>query len=209
MAVEIISYADAKAKGLKRYFTGKPCKRGHIVDRFVASCACTACTAMHTDKWIAENPDASKIRAENGRKFRAKNPEYGAEWVKANPNSRRVIAQKWYQKDPKSSIDRVTQWRNDNPEKARAIVRNRAALRAKAEGKHTAEEITAMLKKQKWKCVGCGASIKAKHHIDHIVPLSRGGRNDISNLQGLCVRCNCSKNAKLPEDWARERGLLI
>jgi hypothetical protein len=32
---EIITRADALAKGLKRFFTGKPCKRGHVVERRV------------------------------------------------------------------------------------------------------------------------------------------------------------------------------
>jgi hypothetical protein len=34
-AYEIISRKEAKAAGLTRYFTGKPCKRGHVVERRV------------------------------------------------------------------------------------------------------------------------------------------------------------------------------
>jgi len=40
---EIISRADAKAAGLKRYFTGKPCPRGHIAERYVNSKGCREC----------------------------------------------------------------------------------------------------------------------------------------------------------------------
>ncbi len=32
-------------------------------------------------------------------------------------------------------------------------------------------------------------------HIDHKFPRSRGGQNDWSNLQVLCISCNCSKGA--------------
>lgn len=31
--LEIISVADAGAAGLKRYFTGRPCKNGHVSER--------------------------------------------------------------------------------------------------------------------------------------------------------------------------------
>jgi 5-methylcytosine-specific restriction endonuclease McrA len=41
--------------------------------------------------------------------------------------------------------------------------------------------------------------------IDHIVPVSRVGTNDRSNLRVLCTRCNTRKRRKLPEerDYAR------
>ena len=47
-----------------------------------------------------------------------------------------------------------------------------------------------------------------KWHLDHIIPLSRGGMHDDSNLQILCVHCNLSKNAKHPDDWLKEHGQL-
>ena len=42
MATEVISYSDAKARGLKKYFTGIPCRNGHIAERYV-SCGCEVC----------------------------------------------------------------------------------------------------------------------------------------------------------------------
>lgn len=33
-------------------------------------------------------------------------------------------------------------------------------------------------------------------HIDHIFPRARGGQNNESNLQILCVSCNSAKGAK-------------
>lgn len=37
-------------------------------------------------------------------------------------------------------------------------------------------------------------------HLDHIVPLSRGGTNDTSNLRLLCPRCNISKGARMDSE---------
>jgi hypothetical protein len=44
--VKIISRAEAGAKGLKRYFTGKPCLRGHVSERFVRSKDCMQCRML-------------------------------------------------------------------------------------------------------------------------------------------------------------------
>lgn len=41
--MEIISCKDAKAKGLTRYFTGKPCKRGHVAERYTRTSNCLQC----------------------------------------------------------------------------------------------------------------------------------------------------------------------
>ena len=39
----IISRADALAQGLVHFYTGKPCKAGHIVRRFTANGGCVDC----------------------------------------------------------------------------------------------------------------------------------------------------------------------
>jgi hypothetical protein len=44
---KVISRAEAKAAGLKRYFTGLPCPNGHIAARFVRQGNCTECHLDH------------------------------------------------------------------------------------------------------------------------------------------------------------------
>ena len=73
--------------------------------------------------------------------------------------------------------------------------------------------VISLVKRQKWpswvlptllardrgKCANCGKNFIELHselQIDHIVPLSRGGCNDIVNLQLLCNNCNLSKLAR-------------
>lgn len=41
------------------------------------------------------------------------------------------------------------------------------------------------------KCIKCESSEKL--HLDHIHPISKGGKNDISNIQILCGKCNMKK----------------
>ncbi len=51
-------------------------------------------------------------------------------------------------------------------------------------------------------CRKCGISVAAEPHllleVDHIVPVSKGGLSEPSNLQTLCWRCNRSKGVKMP-----------
>jgi len=53
-----------------------------------------------------------------------------------------------------------------------------------------------VLKRDGFKCKKCGVTSEdgAKLHVDHIVPVSRGGITTISNLQTLCDRCNLGKS---------------
>ncbi len=43
----IVTRAEAKAVGLKRYFTGKPCPKGHVAERYTDKGSCLACLRLH------------------------------------------------------------------------------------------------------------------------------------------------------------------
>lgn len=45
------------------------------------------------------------------------------------------------------------------------------------------------------RCLACRKRLPLT--ADHIVPLSKGGSNHISNIQPLCNRCNTRKGAKI------------
>lgn len=50
-----------------------------------------------------------------------------------------------------------------------------------------------------YRCRECGATNKqTRLHVDHIVPVAKGGTNDLSNLQTLCEECN---RAKYTDVW--------
>ena len=49
-------------------------------------------------------------------------------------------------------------------------------------------------------CRYCGA-VNVLLECDHVVPVSRGGNSDPSNLAASCVPCNRSKGDKLLEEW--------
>ena len=68
--------------------------------------------------------------------------------------------------------------------------------------------INHLLVAQRGKCASCYAKVIEKHHLDHIVPLAKGGTHDRSNFQLLCPTCNFKKSAKDPLAFMQERGKL-
>ena len=58
-----------------------------------------------------------------------------------------------------------------------------------------------VLRRDNFHCVRCGRGREdgVKLHVDHIVPVSRGGKLVMSNLQTLCEDCNCGKGNRYLE----------
>lgn len=56
-----------------------------------------------------------------------------------------------------------------------------------------------VMKRDGFRCCICGSSAEdgVKLHVDHIVPVSRGGKTEMSNLRTLCDRCNLGKSDKI------------
>ena len=56
-----------------------------------------------------------------------------------------------------------------------------------------------ILKRDGFRCVLCGMSVKdgAVLHVDHIIPVSKGGKSVPDNLRTLCEKCNLGKSNKI------------
>jgi hypothetical protein len=88
---DIITRDRARALGLTRYFTGEPCKHGHVAERWMSGGRCTACRR----EWRAANLEKVKERdRERARRCRAADPERAREnwrrWRDAHPQARRM-----------------------------------------------------------------------------------------------------------------------
>jgi 5-methylcytosine-specific restriction endonuclease McrA len=71
-----------------------------------------------------------------------------------------------------------------------------------ARGSHTADDIEAIYASQKGRCYWCQERVGKDYHVDHRIPMSRGGTNNPDNIVIACPHCNQSKKDKLPHEWA-------
>lgn len=169
--MKVISRQEAKAVGLKRYFTGEPCKHGHVDERFTSTRWCCACA-------LAANRSLEKKAY-----FRVKN----AEWAAANPERKK--AHKKRRSNRLAAEGRLTEvaseycrrWRHKNPGKVRAAAMKRHASKLQATPPWAdKEKIAEMYKRATEQQEKYGKPV----HVDHIVPL-RG-----KNVCGLHVHYN-------------------
>ncbi|AHJ28806.1 HNH endonuclease [Nodularia spumigena CS-584] len=61
-----------------------------------------------------------------------------------------------------------------------------------------------VFERDKYQCQSCGKTkLETNLTIDHIIPLARGGQNDLSNLHTLCFTCNRQKTDNLDPRFRR------
>lgn len=161
-------------------------------------------------EYYAENSDRISAymrvyRFENSERL----IEYQREYNAKHSERKAEYTREYRAANPDSAIE----YRSANPEKCAANRRNRRARVRMAEGSHTASDVKTIFESQRGLCANCkGKLFKSgdkKYHVDHIMPLAKGGSNDKYNLQCLCPACNLKKQAKDPVDWAKEHGKLI
>lgn len=173
---------------------------------------CKSCVSARVKAYRKLKPEkvaaySKKYRQADPQKYAAKSKEYRKQNPKAvarykqayrSANLAKIAAtaKRWHEKNSdKSSLDKKA-WHLANPnyrvlstQKRRALKLRNGAFRV------TGSELD---KLRAMPCAYCGA---ASEHIDHVVPISRGGTHGIGNLVGACAPCNLSKGKKFIMEW--------
>lgn len=163
-------------------------------------------------KWQSQNPElkalATKRWAERNAEYLAtKNKAYriankeklawnARQWRSANKAAIAKANKEWRIANAEVKKLNDRNWWKNNPDKVKARTANRRARKKAATiYKVTAKDVEKIMSKN---CFYCNAPSK---HLDHVVPLFKGGSHSIGNLVAACQFCNLSKGKKFLSEW--------
>ena len=187
-----VSRSDAMRQGLKRYFTGIPCSRGHVSERYTSSAKCVECDR----RWGQENPE--KVREKN-RRWRQENPvkvrEKNRRWRQKNLEEARQSDRRWRQKNLEKAREDSRRWGQENPEKVLAAGAKRRAAKIQRTPAWADQEAIQEI----YDTASFLRDIGEDVHVDHIIPLQGekvSGLHVHNNLQIIDAKENISKSNK-------------
>lgn len=131
---------------------------------------------------------------------------------------------KYYEKNKQKISERKKKYHIDNKERmelkqkiykktesAKISIKNTRMKRRTITktGDVTTQQLQELYENSKF-CYWCNTNLKNKKiHLDHYIPLSKGGQHTLSNLVVSCPHCNHTKSNKDPYIFANSLGRLI
>jgi hypothetical protein len=199
----VLRYAAIIA-GSKRYFTGKPCKRGHVSERLVINHRCVQCQALQDSAWRkAHRSERSKQKQEWCSKNRERVRELKRSHYRDNPSARESQAKrarKWLEENRDKSRASSAKWREANLDIAAAAqMRRKAKLLQRTPSWADHDKIRQFYSLAKELTEQTGV----EHEVDHIHPLQGklvSGLHVETNLQVLPKIANRAKGNRF-ECW--------
>lgn len=159
---------------------------------------CKSCLNAWYSDYQKSHPEKSRARS--------------LKWSRENHDKHLAINRKWRFENPGKDAERKRRQYQENHEKEleKARVRNnkRRAHIVGNGGTITKEEWKWLKEFYNYTCLCCGRrEPEIKLTLDHVLPLTMGGKNVIENAQPLCQPCNSSKHNK-HIDYRPKRTLL-
>lgn len=164
---------------------------------------CSACYTSLRAKRREELPHARPAPCHPERAYFAKDMCrrcYSSYKVKMNPISDKASKKKYYLANKDLFRLRAKEWRDANPEKFLAKCHRYRARKREATVADCEPKIK-LLSFERF-CHWCCKRFDGDREIDHVVPLSRGGKHIPDNLVAACKSCNSSKCNKLISEWS-------
>lgn len=151
--------------------------------------------------------EVRKKRIEEDDEYReSRRKQMAANYIKTK-EERRIKTRKYNQENKERIKEYNAEYRAKNRDKIREQQRNANSFKKRA--RYLGVEYEPIIKtdiflRDKYECQLCGCGVQISNHkcdnaahLDHIVPMSKGGGHIKSNVQTLCRSCNLSKQNKM------------
>jgi len=175
--------------------------------------ACKECKTLQGKQYYIDNKETVKVkRAAYQKAHRAEQYVHTQAWRKNNPDKAREAGRRQYANNVEHRRAVKNAWRIENPEAIKSALEryrlqhlpkmaekaHKYRARKRSNGVYQVSE-KELIKLYSSSCIACGTTERVT--VDHIIPIARGGRHSIGNLQPLCLSCNSSKNVKTMAEW--------
>lgn len=154
-------------------------------------------------------------RAKHLDHYQAYQKDYLRKYRKTHPVDKekaRKYAAEYHLKNKKKKADYEKAYRKANPEAGRLKAHaRRANMKCSKEESKNLREWAKRLASKTWiGCYWCGVKVRfSECHLDHIVPLVKGGRHASDNLCVSCPKCNLTKGAQRFGEWKRQGQAIL
>ncbi len=200
-----------EAKPLSDFSNRKASPDGHhYYCRLCSDEKCKADRAKHREKRKQQQKESrdnnkDEINRRNRERYskdeqkREKARASASEWANNNKERKKKNLEKWRlnNRDKWNATQKKSRWEHIDKYRAKWVIvssTRRSRIRG-ADGNFLIEEWEALKDKYHYTCLCCKRKEpEIQLTVDHVVPISKGGKNDISNIQPLCLSCNSSKN---------------
>ena len=185
------SRAEAKAKGAKYYFTGEPCKHGHVAPRKTKG-ACVECLKVEWEKSNVARAEYFRQynRSEAGQKSKREYYEKNRDSVIARSQARTAETVKLYK----------NKYKKKNPELYRALVNFRRRRFRDATPKWLTKEDKRAIRQLYIDAMTVSRITGTPYVVDHIIPLNGDAVSGLHvpwNLRVITREENLRKSNKL------------
>lgn len=201
--MEMVSRETAISIGVGRYFTGVPCKNGHLSQRRTSDRVCISCEREKEKRHTSTDKGKAAFKRKNNETpaSRARKTRYAQSEKGRGARLRFNHSEKY----------KVYRKNFDATEKGRACNRRQQHNRRARIGNVTIvpygyEDLLNRFAVFDNRCVYCGSENNITE--DHFIPIARGGENKIENIVPACSTCNKRKNAQDPYGWYRKQSFF-
>lgn len=180
-----------------------------VRDTYKPSSICKVCESKQKKEYYLNNKSSILNRRKEVRatpEAKEKRKKYLSKYLKENKEEIKEKFQKYYKENREHLLKKASEYKKTKDGKissrASSSKRRNASL-DNADGTITKHSLDTLLQIQDNQCFYCKKDLNLltdkEVHLDHYIPISKGGAHSITNVVWSCSSCNLQKSSAIPD----------